>query len=572
VRANRISAIMRVMLVALVICTLFSLPGLQRRPAHAAVCPGSGHAQQQAGPPDKQKTRPADLQKPGPAKELRLSGYHKKWLEEDVVYIITEEEKSVFKALTTNEERENFIEQFWARRNPDPRESSNAFKEEHYRRIAYANQHFDAGIPGWMTDRGRIYVLHGPPDTKESRPSGGNYNYNITEGSGNTTVYPFERWSYRHIDGIGEDVQLEFVDKTLTGEYKLAMDPREKDMIASLKGREPIEVGAEDTSGAMKTDDPASQARTLELSRDSAFERLARYFNVQRPPQITFADLRGVVTTRITYTQLPYFMRTDFIRLSPGKVLVPITIELENKNLDFRRDLQMNRATVNVYGQVSTLQGRVIAEFEDTILSEYADELFEAGKNKKSIYQKMVLLEAGQRYRLDLILKDMNSNYLGSMTYGLPVPQFEGEGLQASSIILANTVSPIPPTYDRLEQFVIGDMKIQPNVRSEYAKGQMLIPYLQVYNVALDQSTLEPSLQISYAVRSGDQVVQNLEDPIGKSVQHTSGQRIIIVAAIPIGNLAPGKYTLEISVLDKVANKSLVAATDFRVIEAPSAR
>jgi len=125
----------------------------------------------------------------------------------------------------------------------------------------------------------------------------------------------------------------------------------------------------------------------------------------------------------------------------------------------------------------------------------------------------MVLLEAGQRYRLDLILKDMNSNYLGSMTYGLPVPQLEGEGLQASSIILANTVSPIPPTYDRLEQFVIGDMKIQPNVRSEYAKGQMLIPYLQVYNVALDQSTLEPSLQISYAVRSGDQVVQNPRRP-----------------------------------------------------------
>ena len=112
-RANRISAIIRVMLLLLVCCALFSPSGLERRQVNAAVCSGSGLAQQQqTRPPDKQKTRPADLQRPKPAKELRLSDYHKKWLEEDVIYIITEEEKSVFKALTTNEERENFIEQF----------------------------------------------------------------------------------------------------------------------------------------------------------------------------------------------------------------------------------------------------------------------------------------------------------------------------------------------------------------------------------------------------------------------------------------------------------------------------
>jgi len=554
-----------------------SLPVSGRHQTRAAEQDMTGAAQQQqASPPEQQKVKPRDLEKPKSAKETKLPEYYKKWLEEDVVYIISPEEKNVFKALTTDEERENFINAFWARRDPDPRESGNAFKIEHYRRIAYANQQFDAGFPGWMTDRGRIYILYGAPDSKESRPSGGNYNWNISdEGrSGNSTVYPFERWSYRHIEGVGDNVQLEFVDKTLTGEYKLAMDPNEKDMQSSLAGqvREPNVAGSGDIANPGQTDDPASQQRTLQLSRDDAFERLTRYFNVQRPPQIAFADLKGVVSTRITYTQLPYTMRTDFIRLSQGRVLVPITIELENKDLEFKKELQFNRATVNVYGQVSNLQGRTIAEFEDTILTVYTDESFAAGSTEKSIYQKMVLLDGGQRYRLDLILKDTNSNYVGSMSYGLQIPMFEGEGLQASSVILANTIRPIAPTYDHLDQFVIGDMKVRPNVGCTYAKGQFLIPYLQVYNAAIDQTTLEPSLQISYTIKSGDKVAQDIEDPKGETIQHTSPQRVIIVTAIPIREMALGKYTLEIKVLDKISNKTLVTGTDFQVVAAPSGR
>jgi len=86
--------------------------------------------------------------------------YYRKWLDEDVVYIITDEEREIFENLATEEEREQFIEQFWFRRDPDPTTSENEYKEEHYRRIAYANEHFRSGFPGWMTDRGRIYILH----------------------------------------------------------------------------------------------------------------------------------------------------------------------------------------------------------------------------------------------------------------------------------------------------------------------------------------------------------------------------------------------------------------------------
>lgn len=556
----------------LVVPVLFGLPlqstsGQDPDKANAAAQDKPKPAEQQkTTPPDRQKTKPVEMQK-SRVKEATLSSYYKKWLDEDVIYIITPEERDLFKALTTDEERENAIEQFWARRNADPREGGNQFKVEHYRRIIYSNEHFASGIPGWKTDRGRIYILYGEPDGKESHPSGGSYQREFWEGGGQTSVYPFERWRYRHIDGVGDDVELEFVDKTFTGEYRLAMDSEEKDALLTVPN-----AGLTDSEemGLTKKEDRVNygvgQADYLR-SKDQPFERLARYFNVQRPPQIKFADLKGVVTTRVTYTQLPYSMRTDFIRLSTAKVLVPITVEIDNKNLEFKKEMQFNRAHVNVYGQVTTLQGRIAAEFENEISAEYTDEFFEAGKNKRSTYQKIVMLDAGQRYRLDLILKDFNSNYVGSMSYGIFVPKFEGEDLQASTVILANYIQPVPPTYDQLDQFVIGDMKVQPNVKSEYVNGQVLIPYLQVYNTAYDQTTLEPSLQISYLIKSGDKVVRDIEDTKGRTVQFTSGLRVVVIAQIPVKDIPVGKYSLEIKVLDRITNKALTTNADFQVVK-----
>jgi GWxTD domain-containing protein len=523
-------------------------------------------------PPERQKTRPADMKKPKAAKESSLTDYYKKWLDEDVTFIITDEEKNVFKALTTDEERENFIDQFWSRRNTDPRESSNQFKVEHYRRIAYANERFASGVPGWKTDRGRIYILYGEPDGKESHPTGGNYQREFYEGGGNTSVYPFERWRYRHIDGVGDDVELEFVDKTFTNEYRLAMSSEEKDALLTVPG---MGLTENEQQGISKKEDRVNYGldqTNYQRSKDQPFERMARYFNVQRPPQLKFEDLKGVVNTRIYYNQLPYKMRTDFIRLSSDKVLVPITIELDNKDLEFKKELQFNRAQVNVYGMVTSLQNRILAEFEHTISAEYTDETFEQGKNKRSIYQKIVALPPGQRVRLDLILKDLNGSNVGSMTYGILVPKYEGVDLQASSVILANTIAPIPPNYENLEQFVIGDMKVQPNVKAEYYDGQVLIPYLQIYNAEIDQTTLEPSLQISYLVKKGDQVVLDVEDTKGRTVQFTSGQRVVIVGQNPVKNLGLGKYTLEIKVVDRIANKTLVTGTEFQVVSAPAVR
>src|SRR5580658_5825297 len=171
--------------------------------------------------------------------QKELATPYKKWLEEEVPYIISDEERSAFLQLQTNEEREQFIEAFWQRRDPTPDTVENEFKEEHYRRIAYANERFSSGIPGWRTDRGRIYIMWGPPDEIETHSAGSTYERPMSEGGGEATVYGFDDWTYHYMEGIGENITIEFVDPTGTGEYHISLDPGEKDAMAHVPGGGP---------------------------------------------------------------------------------------------------------------------------------------------------------------------------------------------------------------------------------------------------------------------------------------------------------------------------------------------
>ncbi|HUP04198.1 MAG TPA: GWxTD domain-containing protein [Bryobacteraceae bacterium] len=154
------------------------------------------------------------LQTPGAAPN-DLRDPYRKWLLEDVAYIIDNEERGAFLSLKTNDERERFIEQFWQRRDPTPGTVENEFKEEHYRRIAFANDHFaSADLPGWKSDRGRIYIQYGPPDSIDNpRDSGGG-------------ALPYQVWTYRFIEGIGQNVVIRFKDLTGNGWYVLESLPK----------------------------------------------------------------------------------------------------------------------------------------------------------------------------------------------------------------------------------------------------------------------------------------------------------------------------------------------------------
>ncbi|HEY7679448.1 MAG TPA: GWxTD domain-containing protein, partial [Terriglobia bacterium] len=199
------------------------------------VCPPAAFSQAQEKTKEQkqrekqQKKELEERQKRDEARRKELGSVYKKWLDDEVGYIILDEEKDAFRKLSTNEEREQFIEQFWLLRDPTPDTQENETRDEHYRRIAYANERFASGIPGWKTDRGRIYIIWGPPDEIESHPAGGSYNRPYEEGGGSTSTFPFEQWRYRYLDGIGTNIILEFVDPSGSGEYRLTMDPSEKD-------------------------------------------------------------------------------------------------------------------------------------------------------------------------------------------------------------------------------------------------------------------------------------------------------------------------------------------------------
>ena len=238
-------------------------------------------------------------------RESKLKPYDK-WLKEDVVHIITPEEKGVFEKLTAEEEKENFVEQFWRRRDSDPTTSANEYKEEHYRRIAYVNEQFrDAGIPGWKTDRGRVYIVFGPPTNRERYSAGSMYHRPLYEGGGSTRTYPFEKWYYNHLDGVGEGIELEFVDPTMTGGFRLALRPEEKDALLHMPGGGQTlyeMAGAETRQGRIRTMDAmralGTEGEGSYRQLSNPFTKLNTFFEVQRPPEIKFKDLRTAVRTQ----------------------------------------------------------------------------------------------------------------------------------------------------------------------------------------------------------------------------------------------------------------------------------
>jgi GWxTD domain-containing protein len=499
--------------------------------------------------------------------------HYKDWINTDVVYIISEEERQFFKDLKNDEERESFIQQFWDRRNPDPRSPYNTFKEEHYRRIAYANEKFTSGIPGWRTDRGRVYILWGQADTVETHPTGGIYHRPNEEGGGSTSTFPFEKWWYRHIDGVGDDIDLEFVDSSESGEYRLAMNKDEKDALINVPG-----AGltlAEEMGYAEKRDrayfnpsgwyDPDNMEAKGRKTKDSPFSRMEQYFAVQRPPKIKFEDLKTVVTTHVSFSTLTYDVRTDYIKLSEDKVLVPITIELSNKDLEFKKDKDFNSAKINVYGIVTSLTNKIHAEWEDVVVRDFRDIYFDQGKEKRSEYQRVVALPPGQRYKLDLVLRDVNSKKVGALSLPLIVPKYADPGLQSSSIILANTITAAPVNSTHLDQYVIGDMRIVPNVKAEYVSGQNLVPYMQLYGMGIDQASQRPSLDVTFLIKQNGKVIEEVKSSALNSEQFFYGQRVVLIGRIALKGKTPGKYSLEIKVIDKISNSELSTTSEFKI-------
>jgi GWxTD domain-containing protein len=508
--------------------------------------------------------------------EKELLPVYRDWLNGPVAYIITPEERSTFLHLNTNEERESFIENFWERRNPDPGSADNTYKEDYYERIAYANEHFSSGIPGWKTDRGRIYLIWGPPDDKESHPSGGPYERPADEGGGETTTYPFEDWTYHYMEGLGENITIEFVDPTGTGEYHLTMDPSEKDALTYIPGAGLTDLEAmglssknarfQNTDG---THDPQGIGMTPENANE--FSRLEQFAKVQQAPAVKFKDLEAVVDSRVTANQIKFDCQSDFLRITADTDLVPITVQIPNRQMSFQEKNGVQTATMHVFARITSVSGRVVNTFEDSISGDTPDSLLQQYLKGFSLYQKAVPLSPGL-YRLDVVVKDINSGNLGVLNTALRVPRFEDDQLGTSSLILADEIHKVSSSTIGQGEFVLGDLKVRPKLNATFTQGSEMGIFLQVYNLQVDTKSHEANATIHFQVMRPDDpnpVVQFTENS-QKYNQH--GEEIWIEKALDLHSIAPGQYKLVIQITDNGNKQVITPSANFTVEPAPAAQ
>ena len=493
-----------------------------------------------------------------------LKKAYKDWLDKDVTYIITDEERKAFKKLATDDERERFIEEFWRRRDPDPDTDENEFKEEYYERIAYANEHFASGIPGWKSDRGRIWIMYGKPDERETHPMGGSYDRPSYEGGGNTTTYPFEIWFYRYIAGVGSGVEIEFVDPSGSGEYRIARNPDEKDAMLNIPGAGLTlseQLGLTDKADRITGAGGVGNA-SYKREQDSPFSRLQLLADLSRPPQVKFNDLASAVNTGvIEENPLNFDLRVDFFRQSDERVITAITIQTANKDLVFQDSGGLQQARINIFGRITSVAGRRSGIFEDPVITTAtAAELTDA-KDRKSAYQKALPLAPGT-YKVDVIVRDVASGATGVVHRGFTVPKYDAQKLSTSTLVLAAKLESMGD-QPAVGQFIIGQTKVIPNVSAVYLKGQPVGVYLQVYNAGIDQTTLRPSVDVEYALmKDGKEIGKQTEDWRGLS---DSGQRLTLARLIDTQRLSSGEYELTIRIRDRVSGQALAPSAKFTV-------
>jgi GWxTD domain-containing protein len=500
-----------------------------------------------------------------------LTGAYTRWVEQDVAYIISDEERQAFHRLQNDEEREQFIEQFWLRRDPTPDTVENEFKEEQYRRIAYANEHFASGIAGWRTDRGHIYITWGPPDERDEHPSGGTYERTPEEGGGVTSTFPFEIWRYRHLEGIDEDVNLEFVDKTMTGEYRLTTDPCEKDALARVPGAGPTQMELlgrstradrfSNTNGT--TCGPSFGGQTEKMN---PFRRLEVAAKVMSAPPIRFNDLRAVVESSVTYSTLPLQVQINYFSLTDASVLTYVTLQFENKDLQFQLKDGVQRAAVNILGRVSTMTRRPVMPFEATVSVDSPAQMLGEFIGKRSVYNTALPLAPGS-YRLDVAAKDLASGSVTHYQAALAVPRLDPEKLQTSGILLTDVMEKVSSRSIGAGMFVIGDLKVRPRVDAHFRREERLGVYCKAYHFAGGSDSRGRSGQVEYEV-----VKAGTEERVYSAVEDLSQaggaarSEVTIGRFVDLRDFAPGSYTIRLKVTDSNRGQTATQSATFTVL------
>ena len=508
---------------------------------------------------------------------IELKGQYKKWLDEDVRWIITDQEAKTFKSLSNDEERDSFIEQFWQRRNPNPDSNDNEYRDEFYARIAYANEHFAAGQPGWMTDRGHIYIAYGKPDSKDDHPSGGSYERPMEEGGGETSTFPFEVWHYRYLEGIGDNIDIEFVDTCMCGEYHATIDRSEKDALKHVPGAgltQYEEMGqskkADRFSGGGLEQLGAGPMSSSQQSKE--FDRLDTFAKLFAPPPVKFADLDTFLATSKVLTGPPFLfdVRTDYVKLTNETVMVPVRLQIRAGDITYNTKEGDSVGTVNILGRVSTITHRIVYTFEDTVKVETPSDLLQREKNNMKVYWNAIPLPPGH-YKLEIAIKDVNNpDHMGAWRRSIEVPEFDDDRLASSSLILAGEMERVPSKDVGAGSFVIGNTKVVPRVASTasapvtFHRAQNLNFWMQVYNLGIGENKRNDAT-IEYQILNMATNKQVLELQESASKLNPNADQLTLEKTMPLAGLEPGKYQVIIKVNDGILKQTIDQSAPFIV-------
>jgi GWxTD domain-containing protein len=555
-------------------------------------------AQQNAAPPAAQQAQPpANTQDQDPNFDPRkrqlsdkerykaqqgirheLSRTYKVWLDEEVPYIISDDERKAFMNLSNDEEREAFIENFWLRRNPSPDSPENEFREEHYRRIAYANEHYAAGKPGWKTDRGRIYIMWGPPDSIDSHPSGGMYERPMEEGGGETSTFPFEVWHYRYLEGIGENVDLEFVDTCQCGDYHFTIDRSEKDALLHVPGAgltQYEEMNHQDKTDRFKGGglESLGTGPMGDANQGKEFDRIELAAKIFAPPPVKFKDLDAFITEHkvLNGPPFPFDVRTDFVKVTDTTDLVPITLQIRNRDITFVTKDGVSKGTVNILGKVTTIMHKTVQTFENTVEVDEPSELLEKSLDRRSVYWVALPLQPGL-YRLDVVIKDVNNpDHIGIYGKGINVPTYEDEKLGTSSLILADEMYTVPSRQIGGDKFIIGNTFVRPRVTANsatpvsYHRNQDMSFWMQVYNLGIDQGTKSNSATVTYEITDMATNTVILEKELDSKDLGAHSDQLTVEKTLPMAGLPPGKYKVTVKINDAISKQEIAQSAPFVV-------
>jgi GWxTD domain-containing protein len=542
---------------------------------------GQGSGQGQEADPTKRQLNDKERYKAQRALRQELSHTYKTWLNEEVPYIISDDERKAFLSLSNDEEREAFIESFWQRRNPSPDSPENEFREEHYRRIQYANDHFAAGKPGWKTDRGHIYISFGPPDNIDSHPSGGLYERPAEEGGGNTSTFPFEVWHYRYLEGIGENVDIEFVDTCQCGDYHFTIDRSEKDALKNVPGAgltQWEEENKSDKSDRFKGGslEQLGGGPMGEKAQGQEFDRIELAAKLFAPPPVKYKDLENDLDQFNSSHKLlqgpvfPFDVRTDYVKVTDSMDLVPITLQIRNRDITFVTKDGVSKGVVNILGKVTTIMHKTVQTFEDTVEVTEPSELLEKSLDRRSLYWKSLPLPPGL-YRLDVAIKDVNNpDHIGIYGRSLNVPQFQDENLGASSLILADQMNTVSSQQIGSGSFIISNMYVRPRVAENAAtpvsikRTQDLNFWLQFYNLRIDDATKSNSATVTYQITDSTGAVI-LEKQLESKDLGAHSDQLTVEKTLPLAGLSPGRYKVTVKVNDAISKQEIAQSAPFIV-------